>query len=117
VTIPSRGGGIGVVIGEQDMRAFAVLAVHALNVLEQEAASEDESRAIDGELPTGVACCADCCAPCGELRSMLDRGTLESVIRQAPEHLTGQWLPLDSKLLRSRWACQSRPACDPPRHG
>lgn len=78
----------------------------------------------------GMECCADCCAPCGSVRDLLDAGILDAVIAQAPPHLAVMYQPLDEKWLRSRWGCTSRPRCeqscdeaaelnkkDPSRHG
>lgn len=76
-------------------KALAILVVHELNVLAQ-----DEG------------CCADCCAPCGVLRALLDDGQLPTIIARAPAHLAEAWRPFDEAAIRARWGCQSRPRCD-----
>jgi hypothetical protein len=81
---------------------FAILVVHQLNMLWYAAQNDDSD---------DRGCCADCCAPCGIVRDLLDVGVLPDVIGWAPEHLTETWQPLDEAWLRARWACRSRPPC------
>lgn len=82
-----------------DNAALAVFVVAELNIM-----NRDEG------------CCADCCAPCGVLRELLDDGRLPAIIANLPKdlrHLGEAWTPLDETAIRALWRCGSNPPCDP----
>lgn len=60
-------------------------------------------------------CCPECCAPCGVVRDLLDRGDLNEVVMWAPTELwrDSHWwrngLGVDPWWLNSRWLCSNYP--------
>jgi hypothetical protein len=81
--------------------AFAMLAVHALNQL-------------DEHHPDDQRCCAKCCAPCHALTTLEKHGTLDEVI--APflaQGGSGYSWQLDTGHVDRRWlAAHIAPWCD-----
>lgn len=80
-----------------------ILIVHQLNMLFCADQRED---------PDDRGCCADCCAPCGVIRDLLDAGTLRDAIADAPPHLADSWVNLDENWLRRQWRCRDNPPCE-----
>lgn len=63
-------------------------------------------------------CCPGCCASCEVLEKLLKRGSLDTVVRQAPGHFWGpQWMwwrndGVDKSWLADCWAPVNRPPCE-----
>jgi hypothetical protein len=78
------------------VQRYATLVVHQLHALER------------------TPCCNVCCASCGVLEELATTAELLPLIEHAPGGLAEPWLVdggVTLEWMRTRWSCQSSPAC------